>query len=187
MLNKVLAVVIVLAVVAIAYFVSLPEPGSKVDEFNGVAIYYNGHVDNDFGRNVAPDGYNIGKKYQCVEFIKRYYYEYYNHKMPESYGHAKDYFNMRLRDGEFNAERGLVQYTNPSKSRPMVGDIIVMKGKYGHVGIVSFVANNAIEMAQQNTRTSRRQMHLTYHAGDGTWEINNSRVFGWLRLENNRQ
>lgn len=68
--------------------------GMVVDEFNGVKVYYNGSISNVSGRNVAKDGYSLGLKYQCVEFIKRYYYERFNHKMPDSYGHAKDFFLM---------------------------------------------------------------------------------------------
>ena len=47
------------------------EAGDKVDELDGVAVYYNGRISNVSGRNTAPDGYNIGQKYQCVEFVTR--------------------------------------------------------------------------------------------------------------------
>ncbi|MFA0963395.1 hypothetical protein AB9P05_16445 [Roseivirga sp. BDSF3-8] len=49
------------------------------------------------GRNLTPDGYNLGLKYQCGEFMKRYYYLHLNHKMPDSYGHARDFFNPSLK------------------------------------------------------------------------------------------
>ncbi len=65
--------------------------GQEVDRLNGVAVFYNGGVGHSAGRNLAPDGYNLGLKYQCVEFVKRYYYQRLNHKMPESsvgYGRA---------------------------------------------------------------------------------------------------
>ncbi|HEY7543741.1 MAG TPA: CHAP domain-containing protein, partial [Blastocatellia bacterium] len=79
--------------------------GRKVDELNGVAVFYNGSVDNVSGRNIARDGYNIGLKYQCVEFVKRYYYEHLGHRMPDPYGHAKDFFDETLGDGEWNSHR----------------------------------------------------------------------------------
>ncbi|MGN2920302.1 hypothetical protein ACTFQ5_16360 [Aliivibrio fischeri] len=69
-------------------------------------------------RNVAADGYNLGLKYQCVEFVKRYYYEYFNHKMPDTYGHAKDFFNPDLPDGNLNKQRNLIQYKNGSLNPP---------------------------------------------------------------------
>lgn len=65
--------------------------GQAIDSLNGVYFYYNGSVDNVVGRNTTADGYNLGLKYQCVEFVKRYYFEHFNHKMPNSYGHAKDF------------------------------------------------------------------------------------------------
>jgi hypothetical protein len=65
--------------------------GQKIDDFNGVAVYYNGKISTVKGRNVTADLYNLGLKYQCVEFVKRYYYKKLNHKMPNSYGNAKDF------------------------------------------------------------------------------------------------
>ena len=73
------------------------EIGDKVDSLNGVFVYYNHSVGNVSGRNTTADGYNLGLKYQCVEFVKRYYYENLNHKMPNSYGHAKDFFVTYLK------------------------------------------------------------------------------------------
>ncbi len=49
--------------------------GQQIDSLNGVYVYYNGSIDNVIGRNTTADGYNLGLKYQCVEFVKRYYYE----------------------------------------------------------------------------------------------------------------
>ncbi len=48
------------------------EIGQEIDQLNGVQVYYNGGVDTVTGRNTTPDGYNLGLKYQCVEFVKRY-------------------------------------------------------------------------------------------------------------------
>jgi hypothetical protein len=45
--------------------------GQEIDRLNGVAVFYNGGVGHSTGRNLAPDGYNLGIKYQCVEFVKR--------------------------------------------------------------------------------------------------------------------
>src|SRR5690606_35208838 len=89
------------------------EWGDRVDSLHGVYVYYNGSVGNVKGRNLAPDGYNLGLKYQCVEFVKRYYYEHLEHKMPDSYGHAKDFFDNAVGDGKLNKRRALIQYNNP--------------------------------------------------------------------------
>ena len=66
--------------------------GDAIDNLNGVAVYHNGPTSNVLGRNTV-DGYNLGLKYQCVEFVKRYYYHHLHHKMPDSWGHAKSFFN----------------------------------------------------------------------------------------------
>ena len=160
--------------------------GKVIDNFNGVKIYYNGKVRNVFGRNVTPDGYNLGLKYQCVEFVKRYYYEHYNHKMPNSYGNAKDFYDYALPDGTFNRDRGLVQYANPSTSKPAVGDLIIFGptqwNQFGHVAIVSKVKRTKIEIAQQNPGTgnpSRQSFSLTQNGS--LYQIDHQYVLGWLR------
>ena len=158
--------------------------GDKIDSLDGVSVYYNGGIDYSNGRTVI-DGYNVGLKYQCVEFVKRYYLKHYNHKMPDSYGHAKDYFQLGLEDGGFNKARGLIQYTNPSKTKPQKGDLIVMgagKEKYGHVAIVSEVSDDFIEIIQQNAGIvgrSRKKYDLSFE--DNQYHIENKRINGWLR------
>lgn len=162
--------------------------GEKIDELNGVAVYYNGEVGTVIGRNKTKDGYNLGLKYQCVEFVKRYYYEHLNHKMPNSYGHAKDFFNAAVKDGKKNKQRNLTQYRNNSKTKPQANDLLIFKGttfnKYGHVAIISAVKRNKIEITQQNPgrfRPTRETFGLVRK--NGKWRIENKRVLGWLRKE----
>ncbi|MFM1791946.1 MAG: hypothetical protein RLZZ252_300 [Bacteroidota bacterium] len=157
--------------------------GDKVDSLNGVYVYYNGNIGHVLERNVSKDGYNIGLKYQCVEFVKRYYYQHYKHKMPDSYGHAKDFFNKNLSDGAVSKARNLTQFTNQSKYKPKVGDIIVFDGHsgnpYGHVAIISVVSDQSIEIVQQNpgpTAPSRETLLLTNN--NGKFEIES--CLGWL-------
>ena len=164
------------------------EVGDKVDSLNGVYVYYNSSVGNVSGRNTAADGYNLGLKYQCVEFVKRYYYQHLNHKMPNSYGHAKDFFVKGLADGKMVKHRNLVQYTNPSSSMPKVNDLLVYDGtalnKYGHVAIVSKVTDTKIEIIQQNPGTygPSRETYKLSKTG-GKWKIEKDKVLGWLRKE----
>lgn len=166
---------------------SKPKSTPKViDNLNGVKVYLNGRVSNVHGRNVTPDGYNLGLKYQCVEFIKRYYYEYYNHKMPDSYGHAKDFFDRNIRDGLMNRARNLRQFTNGSISRPRIGDILVFgptpTNRFGHIGIISKSDGSQIQMIHQNPglgNPSRVSYNLTQK--NGKWYIATDYVLGWLR------
>ncbi|MDR0565246.1 MAG: CHAP domain-containing protein [Azoarcus sp.] len=169
------------------YGFNLQHPiGKEIDNLNGVAVYYNGPVSNVSGRHLTADGYNLGLKYQCVEFVKRYYYEHYQHKMPNSYGHAKDFFDGQIQDGQFNTQRALYQYTNPSQSKPMPGDLLIFDGHpsniYGHVAIISNVAENEIEIIQQNPGKqgkSRKRIPLLQQSDK--WQIDNGRILGWLR------
>lgn len=160
--------------------------GQVLDSFNGVNVYYNGAVGHVSGRNLAEDGYNLGLKYQCVEFIKRYYYEYLDHKMPNSYGHAKDFFDRRVISGTINPQRGLLQFSNGT-AKPEVNDILVFDRSlfnlYGHVAIVSNVYDNSFEIIQQNPGpfgSSREIIDLKNI--EGTWFINKPNVLGLLRL-----
>lgn len=161
--------------------------GEPVDSLHGVAVYFNGGVNHVLERNTTADGYNLGLKYQCVEFVKRYYYEHYHHKMPDSYGHAKDFFDRSLLDGGWNVNRGLVQYSNSSSSRPQIGDIVIFDGhvlnRFGHVAIVSDVTADEIEIIQQNPgpfSESRERFDLAKIHNH--WNVDHSRLLGWLRM-----
>ena len=171
---KIIIVSILFFVVVVIYIFSTycnlnvnTQRGTVVDSLNSVYVYYNGGANQTSGRNVVA-GYNIGMKYQCVEFVKRYYYEYYHHKMPDSYGHAKSFFDKKLSNGEMNVSRGLIQYKNGEGILPQIGDIVVFDGylfnPYGHVAIISAVGTNEVELIQQNSgcmNVSRKCLGLT--------------------------
>lgn len=162
--------------------------GETLDSFNNVNVYYNGAVNNVEKRNVTKDGYNLGLQYQCVEFVKRYYYEYLQHKMPDSYGHAKDFFNPNIKDGKRNTQRNLIQYTNGSMSKPKVNDIVVFQASwynsFGHVAIVMEVTQNTVTIIQQNAGPfSNTRVSYDLIQENNRWKISNSKIVGWLRKE----
>jgi len=166
-------------------FNSAYEVGQPIDSLSGVVVYYNGGVAQTKDRNLSKDGYNIGIRWQCVEFIKRFYLEFLNHKMPNSYGHAKDFFDKKIKDGKFNRDRNLIQYSNPSKTKPRIYDVVIFDGHknnpYGHVAIISKVNENNIEIIQQNMGTfgsSRENLELVLK--NGFWEIKHGRLIGRL-------
>lgn len=161
--------------------------GDRLDELNGVAIYYNGGMNTVQGRNLTVDGYNLGLRYQCVEFIKRYYFERHGHRMPDTYGHAKDFFDPKLNDGTLNAQRAMLQFDNGGLDQPQPEDLLVfgpsLFNRYGHVAIVARVDQTTIEIAQQNPGPygrSREDLPLAQY--EGRWFIKSPRVLGWLRL-----
>lgn len=160
------------------------EIGQEIDSFNGVPVYYNGGFSNVSGRNLSSDGYNYGLKWQCIEYCKRFYLIELNHKMPNSFGHAKNFFNPNIKDGQINADRDLLQYGNPSKTKPKVNDLLIFDktqfNPYGHVAIISKVSKNQIEIVQQNVGDQTRA-NLSLRSENGKWEIINSNILGWLR------
>jgi ABC-type multidrug transport system fused ATPase/permease subunit len=162
--------------------------GEQLDELNGVAIYYNGGVNTVQGRNLSQDGYNLGLRYQCVEFIKRYYFERHGHRMPDTYGHAKEFFDPTLSDGSLNAKRAMLQFRNGSAEQPQAEDLLVfapsLLNRYGHVAIIASAGTDSLQIAQQNPGpfgSSREDLGLTQR--EGHWYIEQSRVLGWLRLQ----
>ncbi len=165
------------------------EVGQALDSLNGVKVFYNGGVSHTGERNVAPDGYNIGLKYQCVEFVKRYYYQFYNHKMPDSYGNAKDFFDHSLKDGTLSTKRDLIQFTNPSKSKPAIGDLVIFDGTsvnpYGHVAIISEVSSQSVEIIQQNPGPfASSRVSIDLDSNSTGFKIQETRLLGWLRMKN---
>lgn len=157
-----------------------------IDTYKGVKVYDNGKVRNTFGRNVTEDGYNLGLKYQCVEFVKRFYYKRYNHKMPDSYGNAKDFFNSAIPDGSMNSARGLKQYKNGGAYPPKAEDLIVFGptpyNKFGHVAIISKVSGGKVEIIQQNPGPGNPSRESFPLMTDGvTWKIDQKYLLGWLR------
>ena len=161
--------------------------GEVVDSLDGVDVHYNGGVNHTSGRNLGKDGYNIGLRYQCVEFVKRYYHERFDHEMPDAYGHARDFFERDLPDGARNERRALLQFVNGGSGKPEAGDIVVyapwLLNRFGHVAIVSHADSHSVEIVQQNPGPfgkSRETYQLT--ESEGKWRIDHRRILGWLRL-----
>jgi len=160
--------------------------GDELAQAKGIPIYSNGTgisscAEEDTRRHTDKDGYSYGLKWQCVEFVRRYYKDHLNHKMPVQWGNAVDYFRENVRHGEINEERGLIQYRNNSPEKPQVDDIVIfpkMAGGLGHVGIVTEVRDSSIIVAQQNAQPSIASYKLTEK--DGIWSVSND-CAGFLR------
>ena len=169
-----------------------PELAIKVDptlpevlyEFQGVKVFANGQMNNVHGRNLAHDGYNLGLKWQCVEFVKRFYYKRFNHKMPDSYGHAKDFFDKNVMNG-WNKSRALNQFSNRDIYKPGIGSILVFdadeSNPFGHVAIISVVEQREIEVVQQNWGRMTR-MRLPLRKIGNRYSIDHAEVLGWLKF-----
>ena len=183
-LKHITALILILSVSS--FTLNKIELGEVIDNYNGVPVYYNGKISNVFGRNVTPDGCNLGLKWQCVEFVKRYYFEKKGHKMPSTYGHAKDFFDKDLSDIEYNSDRGLTQYKNISRVKPQVEDIVIFDAtptnSFGHIGIVTWVGDKEIELIQQNWG-SKTRVKFKLARYKGIYTVCDFNALGWLRKE----
>jgi len=162
--------------------------GQVIDSYKGVDVFYNGSVTNVSGRNTTRDGYNLGLKYQCVEFAKRFYYEAYGHKMPDSYGHATDFFDRSLPQGAYNKTRGMWQFHNGNSEKPRANDLVIIGGsainKFGHLFIITKVKSDGVEFIQQNPGVGNPSRGIyPLKSKNGNWYINADQVVGWLRMK----
>ena len=161
-------------------------PTAKIIEnlntYKGVPVYYNGpDYTKDKGESFSPDGYYYGLKWQCVEYVKRFYYVEKHHRMPDVFGNAKDFFDPFVSQGGLNKQRGLIQYINGGNEKPEPDDILVFtNARFGHVAIVTKVTTNSIEVIQQNEKSSRQVFTLTVNNHD--YVVGTSlKPVGWLR------
>jgi hypothetical protein len=161
--------------------------GQEMGEFNNVKGYFNAnHPGDDRLRNYSKEDqpYDYGLKWQCVEYIRRYYKDALNHQF-DSKGHAFSYFNDNLRDGAVNGERGLTQYRNGGTHKPESGDLIVFwNDGVGHVAIVAAVSDSGVTIAQQNVGTAFKEFVPFTSTKDGKWLLDSSvsgETKGWLR------
>lgn len=156
--------------------------GTSIDEYKGIPVYSNGtNYMSSHGLSYSEDGYYFGYKWQCVEHVKRFYYEIYGHEMPDGAGNAKYFYNPMLAQGELNEQRGLIQYNNGGDEKPQLDDLIVFTdGAYGHVAIISEVGQGWIEVIQQNSEYPRERYELKTE--NGKYIIEGDREpAGWLR------
>ena len=159
------------------------QAGTIIDSYCDVAVYENGYLfQRGHGKHYAPNGYYYGQKWQCVEFIKRFYMQALAHEMPDGMGHARSFFDDRIEQGALNPKRGLIQFRNGGDHRPAVNDILVFQDtQYGHMGIVTSVTD-VVEIVQQNIFGQARQL-FSLDKRETAWSITSPRVAaGWLRL-----
>ncbi|MFQ3671034.1 MAG: CHAP domain-containing protein [Verrucomicrobiia bacterium] len=147
-------------------------------------VYHNGpDIVTSHGRHFAPCGYYYGQKWQCVEFIKRFYFDALGHAFPDVMGHAKDFFDPSVPHGQINHRRALLQFRNGYGVRPQPDDLLVFtEGTYGHVAIISHVGSRHIEIVQQNILGQPRAiLPLARHGS--TWHVGQHHPpAGWLRV-----
>jgi len=178
-------------VIASAAFASTPaKHGAYLGSYNGVAVYSNGaSVGYTSGLNNVS-GYSTGYKWQCVEYVNRFYWQKYGKKIAG--GNAGEYFGKA-------AGKGLKACANGGSAQPQEGNILCSNGGgSGHVGIISRVpritgaGNYTIDVVQQNWTpksavgdyTTRHTLTVTKKSGQYYYTVSTFGsgypIQGWL-------
>jgi len=164
-----------------------PEVGQILDSWRGVPVRYNGQPYwRSVGSHQSTSGYYYGKQWQCVEYIKRFYFDALGHEMPDVMGHAKSFFDPEIPHGVLNSKRDLIQFSNGGDEPPQVDDLLVWRQDvYGHVAIVTKVTEHEIEVIQQNVISGTRQHLPLIKLSQGSYQVGGQewRPVGWLRLQ----
>jgi hypothetical protein len=118
-----------------------------IGSYNGVNAYSNGEYTGGTG---YCGSYSSGNyKYQCTEYVKRYYRQIKNKNL-DGIGNANQYCTNA---GKYSLNRRWnCDPNNPNI--PWPGDIIVKTSGIGHVGIVKSVGSNYIDVVNQNWGSS---------------------------------
>jgi hypothetical protein len=150
--------------------------GALQGVLDGVSLYYNpnGYVGTVY---YYYNGINTGLKWQCVEFVNRYYLAVYNMNIRISGTNANQYYGTA-------SQRGLVAYPNGGSTAPRVGDLFCMaggSGGYGHVAIIMEVASNYIKVGQQNGGGNAPIGYSFSKSGNTVTGWSGYTVQGWLR------
>jgi len=165
----------------------LSQIGTETGRHLDIAVFENGSdKDRSHGKHFSLDqAYYYGQKWQCVEFVKRFYDQALNHRMPHVWGHARDYFDASLDSGKLNVKRDLLQIRNDGSAAPEVNDILVFSdSRYGHLAIVTAIYTDAVQVIQQNIIGMPFQ-NFNLQRKNGRFYIDQPRIpDGWLRLAN---
>jgi surface antigen len=150
--------------------------GQWVGSFKGVDAYSNG------SNGYVSGLYSCcGLKWQCVEYVNRFYVQALGHQNLKGTGNANAYFGTA-------ASKGLVAYGNSNATPPAVDDMLTSAGgAYGHIAIVREVGPNYVKVIHQNWANSSPDNSMTlamwYSNGKYTVEgfSGSYPVQGWLR------
>lgn len=147
--------------------------GSIYGYIGTTAVYSNGPKYTSSSRN-SVNGYDTGLAYQCVELVRRFYYQYYGKQMGAGYN-AKDFFA--------NAYRwGMTAYANGGGMAPKPGDILCFNGNAGggagHVAPIVEVGADYVIIVQQNVYGDTHVGKKYSRTGN---TINVANLQGWIR------
>jgi len=129
-----------------------------------------------------------GLQYQCVEYVRRFYYlvkgiETREGMTEKRWEHANSFFKTA-------AGKGLDAFENGGPAPPVPDDILAfLGGPYGHVAIITAVTDDHIEFIEQNfspTGTDRLAYNpVTHRVADRIVPGGKLILEGWLRAHSN--
>ena len=156
--------------------------GTLVGEYNGIIAYSNYENDYVSDEYNYVDDYNTGMKWQCVEYVNRYYYIIYGIGIRIPGTNAEDYYAT-------SSDRGLIAYPNGGTTFPQQGDVLCSDGgTYGHVAIVREVTSDSIHVIHQNwaNTAADNDKIISMSVSDGHYTVSGFSgsypMQGWLRM-----
>lgn len=144
--------------------------GSILTEYKEVKVY----------SNSGCTGSGCGK-WQCVEYVKRFYREALGFDTSSWRGNGDSYYGSA-------AKKGLTAYANGGNVSPRPDDLLTFAGgSYGHVAIVTGVDNEYLYYVEQNWSSTGKSKLRLHKKGDLYTVESKGRykVQGWLRLPGN--
>lgn len=121
--------------------------GTTTGTYNGVPAYSNCHYTYFSGQPNSYSGYTTGYKWQCVEYVARYFKAVFNKKIAG--GNANTYCDNASAKGLKKSDNG------KTGDKPQPGNVICSNGgSYGHCAIVRKVGSDYVEVIEQNFNSS---------------------------------
>lgn len=141
--------------------------GSPLGQYNNATVIFNDGADscnscahpNLNNQLYCPDpcasqtGATTGLKWQCVEYVNRYYKQVYGlHTYSAGLaGSANTYLSLAN-------HAGMIRFQNNNPEKPRTGDVIVWAGTQnntaGHVAVIKQVNGNTVTIIQQNAHST---------------------------------
>lgn len=186
MKTKITLFVLVMLIIFSVYSISYADSfGTNLGNYNGVISYSNGsggYVSNLYN---YVNGTNTGMKWQCVEYVNRYYLIQKSLDIRIAGQNAVDYYPNA-------SARGLISYQNQGNTSPEIGDVLCFSGgnpNYGHVAIIREIGSNYLKVIQQNvSQTSNdANYNINMTVSGGQYNVSGSTIGsgyscqGWLR------
>jgi hypothetical protein len=121
------------------------------------------------------DGLPTGKKWQCVEFVRRYYMQI--HRLTfRSVADAYEMMNLTEFIDIDTQQTYPCTFYSPTESTPRKDDILILKHEeYGHTAIIVDIQGDRIRIAEQNWKPWVAP-HYSRELS-----VNDPLIVGWLR------